>query len=339
MATIKEIAERAGVSRGTVDRVLNNRGNVNPETEQKIRQIMKELHYEPNPAGMALAAQKKKSKIGVILFSKKNPFFDDVMQGFLDKAKDLSFYGCELFIQRVAYHPEAQLSAISACLKQGVQGLIITPYNDPRITTKINQLINANIPVITVNSDIENTRRLSFIGSDYYQSGRVAASMIAKMTHGDVHLGIVSGDQKILCHTERCAGFADYLSEDSRFKVVAQGENFDDDQQSYDLVSSMLDKHPDINCFYFTAAGVNGGCRAIAERFKPGEIPVIAFDEVPTTIDLLKKGYISATICQEPYWQGVKALETLFQFLSDPSCEIADHYYAKLSLKISEMYN
>ena len=53
MATIKEIAELAGVSRGTVDRVLNNRGAVNAETEAKIRSIMKQLHYKPNKAGMA----------------------------------------------------------------------------------------------------------------------------------------------------------------------------------------------------------------------------------------------------------------------------------------------
>ena len=90
MATIKEIAELAGVSRGTVDRVLNNRGAVNAETEAKIRSIMKQLHYKPNKAGMALAAQKKKYLIGIIMFSKKNPYFDEVMQGFEDKAEEVS---------------------------------------------------------------------------------------------------------------------------------------------------------------------------------------------------------------------------------------------------------
>ena len=52
MATIKEIAALAGVSRGTVDRVLNDRGAVNPETAEKIRKIAKELDYKPNRAGL-----------------------------------------------------------------------------------------------------------------------------------------------------------------------------------------------------------------------------------------------------------------------------------------------
>ena len=69
MPTIKEIAELAGVSRGTVDRVLNNRGAVNPATAQKVRDIAKALDYRPNRAGLVLAAQKKNLKLGIILFS------------------------------------------------------------------------------------------------------------------------------------------------------------------------------------------------------------------------------------------------------------------------------
>ena len=66
MATIKEIAELAGVSRGTVDRVLNHRGFVNAETEKKVLEIANLLNYQPNKAGMALAAQKKKYLIGIL---------------------------------------------------------------------------------------------------------------------------------------------------------------------------------------------------------------------------------------------------------------------------------
>ena len=71
--TIKDIAAIAGVSRGTVDRVLNNRGSVNPATAEKINEIAKALDYKPNKAGLALAAQKKKLKLGVVLFSTDNP--------------------------------------------------------------------------------------------------------------------------------------------------------------------------------------------------------------------------------------------------------------------------
>ena len=72
MATIREIAELAGVSRGTVDRVLNHRGSVNPATAALINEIARKLDYKPNRAGMALAAQRKNLKLGVLLFDAGN---------------------------------------------------------------------------------------------------------------------------------------------------------------------------------------------------------------------------------------------------------------------------
>lgn len=337
MATIKEIAELAGVSRGTVDRVLNNRGSVNAETAEKIRAIIKQLDYKPNPAGIALAAQKKKYLIGVILFSRKNPFFDDVMQGFLDKAEELSLYGCEITVKRVAYHPEAQLSAIRACLKEGIKGLILTPYNDNSIRDELNKLCCGGIPVITVNSDVEGVRRLAYVGSDYYNSGEAAGSLMRLVTSGPVKLGIVNGDDNILCHTQRISGFVEKLSEDPRFQVVCQGESLDDDNRAYDLVSHMLREHPELNAFYFAAAGVYGGCRAIAELAPDRDIRVITFDEVPTTVEMMQKNIITATICQEAYWQGAKSLELMFSYLSDKEADIKDSYYARLSVKIKEI--
>ena len=92
MVTIKEIADLANVSRGTVDRVLNNRGSVNPQTARKVREIAQTLGYKPNKAGMALAAQKKKLRIGVILFGPENPFFQRVLEGVSAKAEELAAY-------------------------------------------------------------------------------------------------------------------------------------------------------------------------------------------------------------------------------------------------------
>ena len=81
MATMKEIAALSGVSRGTVDRVLNHRGSVHPDTAARVLKIAKQLNYQPNKAGLMLAAQKKNLKIGVILFQDTNPFFQEVLKG------------------------------------------------------------------------------------------------------------------------------------------------------------------------------------------------------------------------------------------------------------------
>lgn len=112
MATMKEIAELSGVSRGTVDRVLNHRGIVNAETERKVLEIAKLLDYQPNKAGIALAAQKKKLKIGVLLFGAENPFFDEVMDGLRQKLEELSIYGCTVIERRISFDLQSQLQTI-----------------------------------------------------------------------------------------------------------------------------------------------------------------------------------------------------------------------------------
>lgn len=337
MTTIKEIARLSGVSRGTVDRVLNNRDGVSEETALKVRAIAKQLGYKPNKAGMALAAQKNKYLIGIIVFSRKNPFFDKVIEGFLERAEELAFFGCEVTVKRVAYHPAAQLSAIEACMDEGVQGIIITPYNDAKVCEKLNGLIDSGIPVITVNSDAENVKRLAYVGSDYFNSGAAAGALMQLMTHDKVNIGIILGDRNILCHSKREAGFKNRLSEDKRFDIICVEENYDDDLKSYDIVSDMLKKHPEINGLYFTAAGVYGGCKAIQEAGLKRDIRVITHDDVPTTIDMLDKGIITATICQDPMWQGARSLELMFEYLSNPEHEqMMNYYYAELNIKIKE---
>ena len=81
MATIKDIAQVAGVSRGTVDRVLHNRGHVDPAVAERIFNIAKDLSYRPNRAGQALANMGRKRRIGIVMPSLSNPFFLDIKNG------------------------------------------------------------------------------------------------------------------------------------------------------------------------------------------------------------------------------------------------------------------
>lgn len=103
MATIREIAELAGVSRGTVDRVLNHRGSVNAATAALVNDIAKKLDYKPNRAGIALAAQRKIVRIGVVLFDTGNPFFDEVWNSVLSKEEELNSYNCSVLKKRPGF--------------------------------------------------------------------------------------------------------------------------------------------------------------------------------------------------------------------------------------------
>jgi len=140
--TIKEIAEISGFSRGTVDRVINNRGKVNSETEKKIRTILEQVGYTPNIAGKALAVRKKNLTIGVLLTSEGNEFFDDVMKGIEDAEKEIKQYGINVIVRTMkGYDAKVQYKLMEE-MEKYINFLILNPINNPLIVEKINQLDN-----------------------------------------------------------------------------------------------------------------------------------------------------------------------------------------------------
>ena len=100
MATIKDIAREAGVSIGTVDRVLHDRGMVSPETKARILDVMKELDYKPNHAAQGLAIRKKKLKLGFLIpDDKDHPFYLDIKKAAMKKAEELKQYGVQVLFK------------------------------------------------------------------------------------------------------------------------------------------------------------------------------------------------------------------------------------------------
>jgi len=337
MATIKEIAALAGVSRGTVDRVLNHRGSVNPATAKKIEKIARELEYKPNVAGLVLAAQKKRLKLGVILFSSENPFYVDVLAGVNEKAEELAGYNCTVLVRQISYSVEEQLSAIDDLLAEEVSGIALAPQNDDRIRRRINELYSQGIPVVTLNTDIENSRRIAYVGSNYTKSGATAAGLLQLMTHGQVNVGIVTGSSNILCHTERIAGFTETLKPcGDSIHITEIIEVHDDEIESYEKTTRLLKEHPEINALYFTAGGVYGGCRSVKALGRQKKMRIVAYDMVPTTRELMQKGTIAAVICQQPKLQGSKPLALLFTYLTTGQRPEREYNYVAVDIRIRE---
>lgn len=337
MSTIKEIAALAGVSRGTVDRVLNNRGSVNPATAEKIREIAKALDYRPNMAGLVLAAQKKKLKLGIILFSTENPFFVDVEAGVNEKAEELAGYNCSVVTKYISYGAAEELQAIEELLEEEVNGIALPPYNDDCIREKINQLFDMGIPVVTFNTDIENSKRIAYVGSNYIKSGETAAGLMRLMGDKMLKIGIITGSPDMLCHTERISGFVNALKKyKSDIEIIDVIENHDDEFESYEKTTSLLKQHPEINALFFVAGGVYGGCRSISVLGLEKKMTVIAFDKVPTTKELVKKGIIKATICQQPKVQGSKPLAILFAYLTTGDKPEKEHFHVAVDIRIRE---
>lgn len=112
--TIKEIAALANVSRGTVDKVLNNRPGVKDSTREKVLKIAAELHYQPNFIGKALVHSNNPIKIGIILTPDYNPFVLELLEGIQTAQEEFSAFGLEVITKMMTtLEPAEQLSIIN----------------------------------------------------------------------------------------------------------------------------------------------------------------------------------------------------------------------------------
>ena len=96
------------------------------------------------------------------------------------------------------------------------------------------------IPVVTVNTDIEGSRRIAYVGSDYFRGGCIAAGLFHLMTAGNIELGIITGSSNVLCHSERIRGLCHTLEASyPRIQITDIAEIHDDEFESYALTREM----------------------------------------------------------------------------------------------------
>lgn len=339
--TIKQIAAAAGVSRGTVDRVLHNRGGVRQEVEDHIREIAARMGYLPNRAGKMLAARKQPITIGYVLPSIGNLFFEDVKKGIQSGAAEMKDFGMQLKIAEVrGFYPDIHIEAIHNMAKQGINVLCVSSADTPEVRACINSVIQSGIPVVTVNTDLSGTERMCFVGTDFVMAGRTAAGLLTLYRIPDkIKLLVATGSLEVKGHNDRIYGFQQIFDQKKiEYELLELYETQDDDDIAYQKTCEMLQKHPDVNCIYITAAGVPGVCQAVdnlpSKRKK--SIRVICFDDIVPVRKYLKKGILDFMVCQEPILQGYQSVIKLFNYFLDGGKGKLDHYITKAVIKINE---
>ncbi len=321
-ATINMVAERAGVSRGTVDRVLNQRPHVKPELRERIVRAMRELGYVPPKEDQAIALglaneTQKPCKLGVILPNWRGYFKKEVMRGMEDAQNLLRDYSVEVLVQTCETElPDEVTERIDELVEQHVDGIALCAKDHASISEKVNALYAQGIPVVTFNSDLTDSRRLCFVGQELIRGGRVAGELMAKYLSPDDILLIAIGNPEYNAHRLRLQGFCERLHErgfvGNNLEII---ETYNDYSLTYQKVRDALGRHPDIRGIYMANHSVGGCAEAIRDAGRRGDVHVISHDLTDATRRLLKSGEIDFAIAQNIYQQGYRPLILLREYL------------------------
>ena len=279
--TAQQIAELAGVSRGTVDRALHNRGRVNPEVAARIQRIAEELGYKPNLVGQALVKTKRDFKIGAILQSVETPTMQIVLEGLRRATDELRSSGVELIVRELhGLDEELVLENIEELTSQGIQGLAISPNNTAELRQCINGLYEQGIPVITLNSDVPGSKRICFIGMDNYRAGQTAAGLMCQMLPDNSKILPLAGHLNNTAHNNRLNGFLDTLNQQNthNLRIMPFQPCFDRNDYAHEITQHALRENPDLVGIYVASNGQEGVCQAVEEEDRKGKVKIIAFD-------------------------------------------------------------
>lgn len=313
--TIKEIAELAGTSRGTVDRVINKRGNVKRELEDEINRIIKEYDYKPNINAKLLGNHKRTFKIGVILNSLGNEFFDDVKHGIYASFDRLNEYNVEVIIKEIkGYDPVEIINKIDEVYNEGIDAIAITPINEGRVIKKLIEY-EEKIPIALINSGLESVNYITKVVANNTLIGKIAANLIRLYGSNKDKIAISTGSLLNTGNKERVDGFVSVINCDinKQFNIVNILEVLDDDEKSFVETKKLLMNHEDLKVLFLSAYGVKGAIKAIKET--RSNVVLVTVDLSKDIENALDSGEVIATITQDPFEQGYRTLICLAEYL------------------------
>lgn len=319
--TILMVAERAGVSRGTVDRVINGRAYVRGDVRERVMQAMREVGYVPlrmdkaQALGMVPAA--RPLTLGVLLPDWSGHFLKEVTMGIEEARRLLADFGVRILVDQCETEiPDECLEKLDKLLAGGAEGVALCTKDHPAIRARIDELAERGVPVVTFNSDVPISRRVCFVGQDVPRSGRVAGELMSKCVPPGSRVLAAVGNLEFDGHKQRLMGFLDQMEERGfareQIEVV---QTYNDFAMSYERVRGALRRLPDIAGVYMANHSVTGCAEAIREEGRQGQIRVVSHDVTGGSRRLLRDGALDFVIAQDLRRQGYRPLTLLYDLL------------------------
>lgn len=314
-ATIKQIAEMAGVCRATVDKVIHGRPGVSDAVRARVQRVIDDLGYRPNVAGKALRLRGTPRALTAVLLEVDSL---PTLRGALTRAAEpLADFGLTLTVRTVPYpDAAAQARLLDSLAPAQTAGVIIAALPDACVSQAIDRLCAAGVPVITINTDAPESGRACFIGQPFARAGRTAARLTGFLLGGRGRVALLRGSPAYQADRERAAGFRALLSECyPEITLCAQAETGEEPLAAYRETRRLLRETPGLDALFVTCGCVNEVGRAVRSLRPPGALRIVCFDSYPETRALLREGYLDCVIDQELETQGRLPVQFLFDLL------------------------
>lgn len=315
---IIDIARLAGVSVGTVDRVIHNRGKVSKENFEKVQAVLEQVNYQPNLIARSLASKKHFNIVAITPSFEAGQYWEAVSNGIDAAANEMKQYNAhirKLFFDQ--YDSNSFDIAVENLFNEKIDGVLIATLFPESVVKLTKKLDEKAIPYVFVDSDIEGENRLAYFGTDSYAGGKIAAKLLSEKINpsSDILIAkiINKGKKESQQGTKRWQGFCDFLKTYG-FKGNLYQTELSLDEDNFAILDDAFKTLP-------KTEGVvmfNSTCYIVGDYLKArnlSRIKLVGYDLIEKNTELLSEGYISALIAQRPESQGRNAIKSIFNYL------------------------
>ena len=329
---IKDIAARANVSVGTVDRVLHNRGRVSEEVRQKVLLMMQELEYEPNLIARTLGSNRTYQLAVIQPDHTLDPYWQAPRNGLEKAARELKQYGVQIAVYSYdVTQVSSFLEQAEAATKSEPAGILIAPLFYRESLAFFERWQQQGVPYVLFNTYIAELQSLSYVGQDSYQSGYLAGKLVqfGQSQPGTFLIAHIAEDIANSVHiTQKERGFRDYFAQ---LAPAPDGPADEPYKSPYNIISLDL-PHPSEPAFarqlnrllddaeiqlkgIFVSTSKAYEIAPYLQAYHREDIRLVGYDLLEKNIHFLHENIIDFLINQNPKKQGYRGIYALADLL------------------------
>ncbi|MEU6195236.1 substrate-binding domain-containing protein [Streptomyces sp. NPDC047061] len=253
-------------------------------------------------------------KIGLSLSTLNNPFFVQIRSGAQAEAKKL---GVDLTVTDAQNDASQQANQLQNFTSSGLGAIIVNPVDSDAASNSVQAADKAGIPVVAVDRGVNNATTATLVASDNVAGGELAAKTIAEKLGGQGKIVILQGQAGTSAARERAQGFADGLKAYPGIQVVAQQPADFDRTKGLDVMSNLLQAHPDVQGVIAANDEMAlGAIKALGSR-AGSSVSVVGFDGTPDGLTAVKNGTLYASVAQQPSQLGKIAVDNALKAVKD----------------------
>jgi LacI family transcriptional regulator len=312
--TVVEIAKRAGVSIGTVDRVLHNRGRVSPETKERIQAIIDEEGYQPNPLARHLK-RNRKYQIGVLIpeLEKESRYWNLIHDGLLAAAGELAAFSFSIeFFYFERPNRDSLVSAFKAMTSSDCCSYIIAPVMQEETLVLLMDM-ETKVPYVFIDSFLPGANPVATVAQEPFRGGMLAGRIMELLAPGRGPYVVIRPYTEAFNLNERVRGFRDWFSAKPGVAVLDVVCAEADREQMYSSLDAVFDEHPDISGVFAVSSVGNKIVDYFTARNKKKNLAIIGYDLVAENVARLKKGEIDCLISQRPEEQCRLVMQQIYK--------------------------